>query len=60
LRERGGHYRFFGFPAQYPKMPPHNQRDAYLKNCAAQFAQNLETFLKRDPLQWYNFYPFWE
>jgi len=60
LRERGGHYRFFGFPAQHPKMPPHNQRDAYLKNCAVEFAQNLETILKRDPLQWYNLYPFWE
>jgi predicted LPLAT superfamily acyltransferase len=60
LREPGGHYRFFGFPAQHPQMPPHNQRDAYLKNCATQFAQNLETILKRDPLQWYNFYPFWE
>jgi predicted LPLAT superfamily acyltransferase len=60
LRERGGHYRFFGFPAQHPKMPAHDFRDAYLKNCAAEFAKNLETVLKRDPLQWYNFYPFWE
>lgn len=60
LRERGGHYRFFGFPAQHPKMPPHNERDAYLKNCATEFAKNLETILQRDPLQWYNFYPFWQ
>jgi predicted LPLAT superfamily acyltransferase len=60
LRERGGHYRFFGFPAQHPKMSAHHLRDAYLKNCAAEFAKNLETILQRDPLQWYNFYPFWE
>ncbi|MEJ0090245.1 MAG: hypothetical protein WDM80_10930 [Limisphaerales bacterium] len=60
LREPGGHYRFFGFPAQHPKMPPHNERDAYLRSCATEFARNLETILKRDPLQWYNFYPFWE
>jgi predicted hotdog family 3-hydroxylacyl-ACP dehydratase len=60
LRERGGHYRFFGFPALHPKMPAHHLRDAYLKNCATGFAQNLEIILKRDPLQWYNFYPFWE
>jgi predicted LPLAT superfamily acyltransferase len=59
LREPGGHYRFFGFPAEYPKMPAHHLRDAYLKNCAATFARNLETILQRDPLQWYNFYPFW-
>jgi predicted LPLAT superfamily acyltransferase len=59
LREPGGHYRFFGFPAQHPKMPPHNQRDAYLQECATNFARDLESVLKRDPLQWYNFYPFW-
>ena len=60
LREPGGHYRFFGFPLQYPQMPPHDQRDQYLHDCAARFARDLETILKRDPLQWYNFYPFWD
>jgi predicted LPLAT superfamily acyltransferase len=60
LREPGGHYRFFGSPPQHPVMPPHNQRDAYLRECAARFAEELEVILKRDPLQWYNFYPFWD
>jgi predicted LPLAT superfamily acyltransferase len=60
LREPGGHYRFFGFPPERPEMPPHDQRDEYLRACAERFAQNLEITLKRDPLQWYNFYPFWE
>jgi predicted LPLAT superfamily acyltransferase len=60
LRERGGHYRFFGFPAQHPQMPAHPLRADYLKHCATEFAKNLETVLQRDPLQWYNFYPFWE
>jgi len=60
LREPGGHYRFFGFPPKRPVMPPHDQRDVYLRECAVQFAQELETVLKRDPLQWYNFFPFWE
>jgi predicted LPLAT superfamily acyltransferase len=60
LRERGGHYRFYGFPALHPQMPAHHLRDAYLKNCANEFAKNLETIVQRDPMQWYNFYPFWE
>jgi predicted LPLAT superfamily acyltransferase len=60
LREFGGRYRFFGFPPQHPQMPPHHERAAYLKNCATNFARDLETILKRDPLQWYNFFPFWE
>ncbi len=60
LREAGGHYRFFRFPPQRPQMPNHNERDAYLRECAARFASDLEFVLRRDPLQWYNFYPFWE
>jgi len=60
LRERGGHYRFFGFPPQRPTMPPHDQREAYLRECAARFARDLEIILKHDPLQWYNFFPFWD
>jgi predicted LPLAT superfamily acyltransferase len=41
-------------------MPNHNERDAYLRECALRFASDLESVLKQDPLQWYNFYPFWE
>lgn len=59
LRQPGGHYQFYGFPPLPPHHPPHNERDAYLKQCAAQFASNLESIVRRDPLQWYNFYPFW-
>lgn len=60
LREPGGHYHFFGFPPFYPEMPAHSKRAAYLAECATRFARDLESVLKRDPLQWYNFYPFWE
>lgn len=60
LRGPGGHYRFFGFPPQRPQMPAHSLRDAYLRDCAARFAHDLEGILKRDPFQWYNFFPFWE
>ena len=51
---------FFGFPAIQPHHPPRHERDAYLRSCAAQFAGNLESIVKRDPLQWYNFFPFWD
>jgi predicted LPLAT superfamily acyltransferase len=59
LREPRGHYHFFGFPPQYPQMPPRNERDNYLRECATRFAADLEGVVKRDPLQWYNFFPFW-
>ncbi len=60
LREPGGHYRFFGFPPQRPQMPAHSLRNAYLHECARRFALDMESIVRRDPLQWYNFYPFWE
>jgi predicted LPLAT superfamily acyltransferase len=60
LREGGGRYRFFGFAPQYPRMPAHNERDAYLKQCATRFGNDLEFVMRRDPYQWYNFFPFWE
>jgi predicted LPLAT superfamily acyltransferase len=60
LRETNRHYHFFGFPAQHPQMPARHERDAYLKSCAEKFAYDLESVLNRDPLQWYNFFPFWE
>ena len=59
LRERGGHYRFCSFPPERPHMPARNQRDAYLAACATRFVTNMESVIRRDPLQWYNFYPFW-
>jgi predicted LPLAT superfamily acyltransferase len=60
LREPGGHYHFFGFPPVPPNRPPHHERDAHLRACATQFAERLESIVKRDPFQWYNFFPFWE
>ena len=59
LREPGGNYHFFGSPATRPEMPVYRERDRYLRECAAKFARDLEQIVRRDPLQWYNFYPFW-
>jgi predicted LPLAT superfamily acyltransferase len=60
LRQRGGHYQFYGLPAVRPYRPPHQKRDAHLRQCTGQFAANLERIVKLDPLQWYNFFPFWD
>ncbi len=60
LREPRGHYHFFGFPALPPVRPPRHERDAHLRECATQFADRLGTLVQRDPLQWYNFFPFWD
>lgn len=60
LRQRGGHYQFYGLPPVRPYRPPHHERTAHLRKCAAEFAANLERIVRLDPLQWYNFFPFWD
>jgi predicted LPLAT superfamily acyltransferase len=35
------------------------QRDAIIADLAQRFAARLEHYLLMEPLQWYNFYPFW-
>jgi predicted LPLAT superfamily acyltransferase len=35
------------------------ERDAVLAMCAQRYAQRLEHYLRLEPLQWFNFYPFW-
>lgn len=60
LRQRGGHYQFYGLLAMPPHRPPHHERTAHLHQCATKFAANLERIVRLDPLQWYNFFPFWD
>jgi predicted LPLAT superfamily acyltransferase len=36
------------------------QRDADLENWVRQYAAQLEELLQKYPLQWHNFYMFWE
>jgi predicted LPLAT superfamily acyltransferase len=38
---------------------PRKGRDQALARIAAQYAQRLEHFCRRAPLQWFNFYDFW-
>jgi predicted LPLAT superfamily acyltransferase len=35
------------------------QRDAIIADLAQRFAARLEHYLLMEPLQWFNFYPFW-
>jgi predicted LPLAT superfamily acyltransferase len=36
-----------------------SQRDAIIADLAQRFAARLEHFVLMEPLQWFNFYPFW-
>jgi predicted LPLAT superfamily acyltransferase len=36
-----------------------SERDTVIAACAQRFAERLEHYLGMEPLQWFNFYPFW-
>lgn len=36
------------------------ERDATITELARRFAKRLEHYMKLEPLQWFNFYPFWK
>jgi len=39
---------------------PKNQRDAMIECCAQAFADRLQQYCLQEPLQWFNFYDFWQ
>jgi predicted LPLAT superfamily acyltransferase len=58
LRHRGRNHVYFESFAERIEWR-RAQRDAVLAACAQRFAQRLEHYLRLEPLQWFNFYPFW-
>ncbi len=58
LREGAGHRAYFeGFADRV--VLPRKARAEALAGHVAQYAQRLERYCLRQPLQWYNFYDFW-
>jgi len=39
---------------------PRKQRDALIQRCAQKFADTLQHYCLQEPLQWFNFYDFWQ
>ncbi len=50
------HFESLGDAAQLPR----RERSAWMDNTMAHFVVRLEHFCCRYPLQWFNFYPFWQ
>jgi len=60
VKERRKHYHFFATPLLH--IPGHanlHQRDAALTEAVKVYVGKLEEILKKYPLQWFNYYPFW-
>lgn len=58
LRRPGG-YRVFFEPFCAQVRWQRSQRDAIIADLAQRYAARLEHYLLMEPLQWFNFYPFW-
>lgn len=54
------HYALMARGPHYFKFGDRKQRDADLKSWVQLYANLLEELLQRYPLQWHNFYPFWQ
>lgn len=60
MRERPYHYTFTAYPPERLEFGERARRAEDLAEWAGRFVSHLETQLKKHPLQWHNFYKFWE
>ena len=54
------HYLLKGYPPEHYSFVRRDDRETCLRDWATRFAQRIEEQLTVYPLQWYNFYDFWE
>jgi predicted LPLAT superfamily acyltransferase len=59
MKESNNHYHFFASPAVYSLSDNKNNKKQKINNMAEQYAIELEKMVKRYPLQWFNYYDFW-
>jgi predicted LPLAT superfamily acyltransferase len=63
MREGTYRYHFYAYPPEHlslPAQPGAAQDRELLRDCAARFVGRLEEKVRQYPLQWHNFYDFWE
>lgn len=60
LKETATHYHFFATPPKlYEVKGSPQERNERLRVLITDYVNEVEAKMKRYPLQWYNFYPFW-
>lgn len=61
FREKGKHYHFYAMLPIYIKNPGSLQkRKKEIYNSTEKYLTELEKMIKKYPLQWFNYYQFWE
>ena len=59
IKQQQQHHIYFEVLDEHPRLP-RGQRKAQLQQSAQRYAQRLEYYCKLAPLQWFNFYMFWQ
>lgn len=61
LKESKTHYHFFASPSELIPCPASlKERETVLHDVIVRYAAQVEAMVKRYPLQWFNYYNFWE
>jgi len=61
VKERPRHYHFFATPLQQiPFSGNLQKRDLIMKEAVTVFVRSMEKIVKQYPLQWFNYYDFWQ
>jgi len=60
MRTRLYHYRFYVYPAEYPAFTSRATRSEDISAWVTLLASRVEDLLRQYPLQWNNFYNFWQ
>ncbi len=61
MKESKTHYHFYATKPKYVKRFNNpEEQDKELKSFVEKYAQEFERILKKYPLQWFNYYQFWE
>lgn len=58
--KRQGRYAILFEPFSEPMIFPKSQRDSVIQQSVRRFAARLQQYCLQEPLQWFNFYDFWQ
>jgi predicted LPLAT superfamily acyltransferase len=60
MRERSYYYHLYAYPPEHLSLGRRAERRSQLEGWVRRFAGRLEDTLRKYPLQWHNFYSFWD
>jgi len=61
VKEKRSHYHFYATPLYHIEFTRNlKKREAILQEAVTNYVRNFEEILRKYPLQWFNYYDFWE